>query len=164
MVGEMGFVKATDKIVLAGYRQSVELEIETVATMYSGRVVKGGTTNNEMVVGAADGLSMGWLSYEDTPTMYRPATIDTIYKVNDRAAYVFGPGMIVVGSLLYEEAIVMGDKLVPAAAGQLKKWTPVPIEAASAEEDVIAIAMETVTSSDNKTDHDATDIIVRSLI
>jgi hypothetical protein len=164
MVGEMGFVKATDKIVLAGHRQSVELEVEVAATMYPGRVVKGGTTNNEMVVGAADALSMGWLSYEDTPVMYRPATIDTIYAAADRAAYVFGPGMIVVASLLYEQEIVMGDKLVPAAAGQLQKWTPVPINAASAEEDVIAIAMETVTSATNATDETADDIIVRSLI
>jgi predicted NAD/FAD-dependent oxidoreductase len=131
--------------------------------MYPGRVVKGGSTNNEMIVGAADALSMGWLSYEDTPVMYRPATIDTIYKVNDRAAYVFGPGMVVVASLLYQEEIVMGNKLVPTAAGQLKKWTPTT-DSAQNEEDVIAIAMETVTSGDNKTDHDATDIIVRSLI
>jgi hypothetical protein len=160
---EMGFVKATNKIVLAGHRQSVELEIETATTMYPGRTVKKGSTDNEMVVGAADALTMGWLSYEDTPIMYRPANIDTIYKVNDRAAYVFGPGMILVGSLLYQEEIVMGDKLVGAAAGQVKKWTPTT-DSAQNQEDVIAVAMETVTSADNKTDEDATDIILRSLI
>lgn len=160
---DMGFVKAANKIVLAGHRQSVELEVATAATMYPGRTVKKGSTDNEMVVGAADALTMGWLSYEDTPIMYRPANIDTIYKVNDRAAYVFGPGMILVGSLLYQEEIVMGDKLVGAAAGQVKKWTPTT-DSAQNQEDVIAIAMETVTSADNKTDEDATDIILRSLI
>jgi hypothetical protein len=160
---EMGFVKATNKIVLAGHRQSVELEIETATTMYPGRTVKKGSTDNEIVVGAADALTMGWLSYEDTPIKCRPANIDTIYKVTDRAAYVFGPGMILVGSLLYQEEIVMGDKLVGAAAGQVKKWTPTT-DSAQNQEDVIAVAMETVTSADNKTDEDATDIILRSLI
>lgn len=154
---DIGFVKATNKIVLAGFRQTVELEIETVANMYPGRVVKVGSTDNEMVVGAADALSMGWLSYEDTPVMYKPATIDTIYKVNDRAAYVFGPGIIVVASRKANETIVMGDKLVPAADGQVKKWTPVPIDAASAEEDIIAIAMEGGSGA-------SSDLIIRSLI
>jgi hypothetical protein len=154
---DMGFVKATNKIVLAGDRQTVELEVETATNMYPGRTVEAGGTNNEMVVGTAGAVIMGWLSYEDTPVMYKPATIDTIYKINDRAAYVFGPGIIVVANRKASETIVMGDKLVAAADGQVAKWTPVPISAGTAEEDVIAVAMEDGSGT-------ASDLIVRSLI
>jgi hypothetical protein len=156
---DMGYISAVDKIVLAGTRQSVELEIETVANMYPGRLVMHGSTNNEMVVDDGSGLAYGWLGYEDSPVMYRPATIDTIYLVNDRAAAVFGPGMILRAKLLNGTNIVMGDRLVGGGDGKVKKWTPVPINAASAEEAVIAIAMQ-----DGTTSGADIDLIVRSAI
>lgn len=154
---DTGYIAPVDKIVISGHRQSVEMEIETVADMYAGRAVQHGSTNNEVIVGTAGALTYGWLGYEDTPVMYRPATVDTIYKVNDRAAVIHGPGMILVASRKASETIVMGDKLICDAAGQLAKWTPVPINAATAEEDVIAIAMEDGSGA-------ASDLIIRSLI
>ena len=156
---DMGFIEATDKIVLAGKQIPVELEIETVANMYPGRLVMHGTTNNEMVVDDGAGLAYGWLGYEDTPVMYRPANKDTIYVVNDRAAAIFGPGIILRAKLINGTNVVMGDRLVGAGAGKVKKWTPVPINAASAEEAQVAIAMQdgTTTGAD-------INLIVRSLI
>lgn len=156
---DIGYIAATDKIVLAGNRMSAEFEVETETSMYPGALVMAGSTNNEMVVNTAGAVAYGWLGYEDTPIMYRPANIDTIYAVNARAAVVFGPGIILRAKLANGTNIVMGDRLVGTAAGALKKWVPVPIGAASAEEDVVAIAME-----DKATTGDEVNIIVRSLI
>ena len=156
---DMGYIEATDKIVLAGNRMSAEFEIETVTTMYPGRLVKGGSTDNEIVVGTDGAVSYGWLGYEDTPIMYRPATIDTIYNVNDRAAVVFGPGIILRGLLANGDDVIMGDKLTGTAAGAVKKWVPVPIGAASAEEFPVAVAMQSVATTGA-----AKNIILRSLI
>ena len=154
---DTGYIAPVDKIVISGHVQSVEMKIEVVANMYAGRAVQVGTTDNEVKVGTAGAVTYGWLGYEQTPIMYRPATVDTIYKVNDRAGVIHGPGMIFVASRKADETIIMGDKLVCAADGQLAKWTPVPIDAATAEEDVIAEAMEGGTGA-------SSDLIVRSLI
>lgn len=156
---DIGYLTATDKIVLAGSVNSKEFEIETVANMYPGRLVMHGTTNNEIIVDDGSGLAYGWLGYEDSPIMYRPANIDTIYVVNDRAAAVFGPGIVLRAKLLNGTNVVMGDRLVGAGSGKVKKWTPVPIDAASAEEAQVAIAMQ-----DGTTTGDDINLIVRSLI
>jgi hypothetical protein len=155
---DIGYVEATNKIVLAGQRLTVEKEIETATTMYAGRLVKKGSTDNEVVVGTDGAVALGWLGYEDTPIMYRPATIDTIYVESDRAAVVSGP--IVLRALLANgDDVIMGNKLTGTAAGALKKWVPVPIDAASAEEFPVAIAMESVATTGA-----AKNIIIRSLI
>jgi len=158
---DMGYIEATDKIVLAGQRLSVEMEIQTVDDMYPGKLVKGGTTDNEVVVGTDGAVAYGWLGYEDTPVMYRPANINTIYVVNDRAAIVSGP-IVLRAKLGVSQTIIMGDKLTGTTVGELKKWTPIPIgdAVAAAEEFPVAIAMESVTT--DGTTHSS--IIVRSLI
>lgn len=156
---DIGFVEATDKIVLAGSPMSVEMEVETETSMYPGALVTAGSTNNEVVVNTAGVVAYGWLGYEHTPIEYRPANKDTIYAVNARAAVVFGPGIVLRAKLANGDDIVMGDRLVGTSGGALKKWVPVPIDAASAEEDVVAIAME-----DKATTGAEVNLIVRSLI
>ena len=156
---DTGFVTATDKIVLSGSRQVVEKEIETATSMYPGVLVKKGSTDNEVVVGTDGAVAYGWLGYEDTPVMYRPANIDTIYVVNARAGIISGPGMVLRAKLANGDDIIMGDKLTGTAAGALKKWVPVPIDAASAEEMVVAVAMESKATTGAEVD-----LIVRSLI
>lgn len=161
---DMGFVVATNKVILAGHRQSVELEIQTLTGMVPGVYVKHGATNNEMVVGTSSELAYGWLGYEDTPLPWRPATIDTTYiqkdSVNPRAAAVYGPGMIVSAWREANATIVMGDKLQGSGSGLLVKWVPVTDNATTgvAGEMPIAIAME-----DGSGDANAR-LIVRSLI
>lgn len=155
-MADAGYIAAVNKIVLAGPRQSVELEIETLTGMIPGVYVKHGATNNEMVVGTDSELAYGWLSYEDTPIPWRPANIDTEYiqkdSVNPRAAAVFGPGMILNAFRKASETIVMGDWLEGAASGQLSKWTP-------AETAKMPIAKAMVDGSGA-----ASRLIVRSLI
>ena len=154
---DTGYIAPVNKIVISGHVQSVEMEVENATNMYPGRLVQHGTTNNEVVVDDGAALAYGWLGYEQTPVMYRPATVDTIYTINDRVGVIHGPGMVLVASRKASVTIVMGDKLVGAAGGQVTKWTPVPIDAATAEEDVVGVAMEDGSGA-------ASDLIVRSEI
>ncbi len=156
---DTGYITPVDKIVLSGDVQSVEMEVESGTNMYAGRLVMHGTTNNE--IGVSDGtvIAYGWLGYEQTPIMYRPATVDTLYVTGDRAAVIHGPGMVLVASRKGGVSIVMGDKLQAAAAGQVTKWVPtVSTDAAGeVEQDVIGTAMEDGSG-------DSSDLIVRSRI
>ena len=156
---DTGYIEATDKIVLAGARSVVEKEVEVETSMIPGVLVKKGSTDNEVVVGTDGAVAYGWLGYEDTPVMYRPANKDTIYAVNARAGIVSGPGMVLRAKLADGDDVIMGDKLTGTAAGALKKWVPVPVDAATAEEMVVAVAMES-----KATTGDEVDLIVRSLI
>jgi len=175
---DTGFIEATDKIVLAGTPFVVEKEVETVANMYPGRLVKRDTGDNQVEVNTAKNAApYGWLGYEHSPIEYRPATKDTIYKVNDRAAVVFGP-IVLRAKLAVSQTIIMGDKLVGAADGALSKATQINVEASTSatvtssaangeiidgsmgeEGPIVAEALESVTTTSA-----IANIIVRSLI
>lgn len=156
MAVDTGYISPTNKIVLSGHVQSVELELEE-AGMKPGILVKIGSTNNEAKIGTSGAVAYGWLGYEQTPIMYRPKNIDTAYAINARAAILHGPGMVLRAKRKASETIVSGDKLVGDAAGALIKWTPVPTDAATAEEDVVATAMEDGSGA-------ASNLLVRSKI
>jgi len=157
---DTGYIEATDKIVLAGKRSSIELEAEEAA-MKPGMLVKKGTTENEVKIGTDATLCRGWLGYEDTAVMYRPANIDTAYAINDRVAVINGPGMVLRAILADGTNVIAGNKLVGTAAGELKIWVPVEdtAGAGNTEEMVVAIAL-----ADGTTDGAAVNLIVRSLI
>ena len=141
---DTGYIVAVNKIVLAGHAQSVEMEVENATNMYAGRLVMHGTTNNEVVVNDGAEIAYGWLGYEQSPIMFRPASLATLYAVNARAAVLHGPGMIIVGLRKASETIVMGDKLQAAADGEVAKWVPVTdtAETGVAAKQIVATAME----------------------
>lgn len=155
---DMGYVEATNKIVLAGYGASVEMEAEE-ASMKPGMLVKRGSTVNEVKIGTDATVNYGWLGYENSPAMWKPANIDTAYAINARVSVISGPGMVLRAIRKASETIIMGDKLVGDASGELKKWVPIVDtgDGGATEEMVVAIAMENGSgASDN--------LIVRSLI
>jgi hypothetical protein len=156
---DTGYVKPINKIVISGHVQSVELEVETETNMYAGRLVMHGGTNNEVVVSDGTAIVYGWLGYEQTPIMYRPASVDTIYAVNARAAVLHGPGMVLVGRRKASETIVMGDKLQAAADGEVMKWVPIVDtgDGGAVEQQIVATAMEDGSGV-------ASDLILRSEI
>jgi hypothetical protein len=157
---DTGYVVAVDKIFLSGHRQTVEMELEE-ASMYSGMLVMHGTTNNEVKINTGASIAYGWLSYEDSPLMYRPATIDTAYAINARAGIAHGPGAVLRAILANGANVVMGDVLVGTAGGELKKWYPIDEDRGEAviEEQPVAQAMD-----DGTTDGAAVKLVVRSLI
>ena len=118
----------------------VTKKIETVANCYPGRFVKKGTTDHEVLVNTDENPPIGVLGYEHTHAAYRPATVDTIYVVNDEAAVLQGEDFEFVASLYTNEEVSMGDQLVAAATGCVKQWT-------SGDTIIVGTALESVTTT-----------------
>jgi len=152
MVTQRSMIKPTNKIVLDSqncHRQTCK--IETVATMYAGRLVKKGTNDDDIqIVAAATDTIIGWLGYEQTTKKHRPATVDTIYLVNAQAAVLSGPGMVLVGTLaIAGVTCVKGTRLKAAPDGTLSGGV-------DGTDHIVAIAEESASSG--------ADVLVRSLI
>jgi hypothetical protein len=160
-----GYIEATNKIILAGHGASVEMEAEE-ASMMPGMLVKTGTTVNEVKIGTEATVNYGWLGYENSPTMWKPANIDTAYAIAARVSVISGPGMVLRALLAAGQGgggtdVKRGNKLVGTSGGALKIWVPVhDTDAADGvtEEMPVAIAMEDARANT------AGNIIVRSLI
>jgi len=161
---DTGYIEAVDKIVLAGERSSFEMEAEE-ASMMPGMLVKTGTTVNEVKIGTESTVNLGWLGYEDSAIMERPANIDTAYAINARVPVINGPGMVLRALLAAGQGsggtdVKRGNKLVGTTGGALKIWVPVEdtAGAGTTQEMVVAIALEDARANT------AGSIIVRSLI
>ena len=114
-----GYVKPTNKIVAAGKPPiKEEFKIETIANMYAGRLVKKGTNQDDIAVGGI-GDAYGWLGFEHTRQDYRPADVDTIYKVNDYAMVLKGGGFAPVASLAASFKVTKGDKVANWLNGEV---------------------------------------------
>ena len=121
---DTGFIEATDKIVLAGSPITVEKTIETVANMYPGRLVKMDTGAYQVEVNDTDDNAYGWLGYEQTSVMNRPATIDTIYEVDKEVGIIVGGDIIIRAKLAHNDNVTaIGTKLTAAANGELTAAT-----------------------------------------
>lgn len=149
---DTGFKEATNKIVVSGTPIVVEKEVEIATNMYPGRLVKRGTTDNEVVVNDTDDNAYGWLGYEQTGVNYRPANKDTIYSAADRVGVIVGGDIVILGRLASGQNVTMGAKLTAAANGELTVAT-------IGTHMVLATAMESVDASGG-----AADILVRSLL
>ena len=154
MAGDASNVHPTGAIVVGGKNKTVSTKkIETVANVYPGRLLMKGTNDDDVVV--CDGSTAapcGWAEYLDTTKKYRPATIATIYVVNDLIAQINGPGMRLMAKLGDSAVVTVGMLLTSAAAGCL---TP----ATAGTHDVVAQALEAVTTTTS-----VADILVESRI
>ena len=157
---DTGYIEAVNKIVLAGDRSSYEMEAEETG-MKPGMLLKVGSTVNEVKKGTEATVNLGWLGYEDSAIMERPANIDTAYAQNARVPVINGPGMVLRALLSAgQSAVVRGNKLVGTAAGELKIWVPVEDTAGAGNTEEHPVA----TAEENARSNDADAIIVRSLI
>lgn len=152
MVGDTGYIRSENKMVIAGNALDIEKELEE-ADMLPGMLVKIGSTLNGVVINDGTTLAYGFLGYEKTSIMYRPKDMDTAYAINARAAIMHGPGMTLRGYIGAANGgtIVAGDKLVGAAGGKLVKWTPMVNTAGgdgNTEEAIEATAVEDADNAD----------------
>jgi hypothetical protein len=153
MVAETAQVKPSNKIVVDSRNlRSQSKKVESATNMYPGRLVIKGTNDDDISVAGSAGAALGWLGYEQSAKLNRPATVDTIYTVGVQAALINGPGMIIVGSLVSGQTANKGARLMTAAGGELSGGTV-------GTHEIVAIAEETKVSTTN-----SRDIIVRSLI
>lgn len=113
----MTYVIPENKIVAQGIPFAQECRVETAANVYPGRLVKRGTTDDDVVVCTAAGNPSGWAGYEQAAPAFKPATIDTIYVVNDRIPVLSAKGCLVRATLATSQTIVIGDALVAGATG-----------------------------------------------
>lgn len=105
-------------IVVQGTPKVQHLLIETVTSMYPGRLVKKGTADHQIVVNTAGSLAIGVLGYEHCQKKDRPATRDTIYTAVV-APVLNGPGTVVLLYVAQSQTIVKGSRLVSAADGMV---------------------------------------------
>lgn len=172
----LGLQKPANKIVVAGDPLVMQQNIETATNCYSGRLVKKGTNDNDIVVNTAAGNPTGWLGYEQVGTGM-PDSVDSIYSAGAQAPVLYGGKFVIVGHLASGENVAKDDQLVAAANGELKKAsslavatgaTPVTSSAANGaivsgsvplEGPIVAKAMESVNATSA-----AADIMVLSYI
>lgn len=153
-----GYVKPTNKIIVAGKPLVQELKVETATNMYPGRLVTKGTNDDDVIVNTASTAVIGWLGYEQiTNPGFQPDTVDTIYTVNAQAPVLNGGGFVIVGRLASGQSVAKDAKLIGTAAGELTAATNDTLDASTNY--IVAIAEETVNASGA-----AADIMVRSLI
>ena len=150
MTTQRAMVKPVNAIVLDSQNMHIQtMNIKTATNMYAGRLVKRGTGDHDIVVNTAAGAAVGWLGYEQTTKKHRPATVDTIYLITAQAAMLWGPGMIILGTLDAGCTTTKGTRLKAGANGTLTGGTV-------GTDEIVAIAEETGTSG--------SDCLVRSLI
>lgn len=110
----------------------------TAAEMLPGILVKRDTNDNMVMEGDASGNSIGFLSYEGSPS--KPATIYTAFARGDTVAVNRGAGRRQMAYLADQQSVVNGQPLTGTAAGQLAAGTP-------GTDDIVADADETINAS-----------------
>lgn len=153
-----GYVKPTNKIVVAGKPLVQELKVETATNMYPGRLVTKGTNDDDILVNTASTAVIGWLGYEQiTNPGFQPDTVDSIYTINAQAPVLNGGGFVIVGRLASGQSVAKDAKLKGTAAGELTAIGTEDLDASA--NFIVAIAEETVNASGG-----AADIMVKSMI
>lgn len=115
----------TNRVVARGVKDvsyfSIKRKVETATSMLPGALVIKGTNNDDITVAGDEQLSvLGVLGFEGADGDDQPDTITTLYAANAWAPVLMG-NFIGRGIIASSETIVPGDKLVPAASGELKK-------------------------------------------
>jgi hypothetical protein len=120
----MTLQKPSNRIVVQGQPLHDNFLIETVTTMYPGRLVKKGTADHQIVVNTVNNSPLGWLGYEQTENEEdKPDTVDTIWTAK-WAPVLYGGGFVVVGSLANGVgAVTAGSLVCAAAAGEVTSAT-----------------------------------------
>ena len=120
---KMSLQKPSNKIIVQGEPLMTPFLIETVTTMYAGRLVKKGTADHQIVVNTVNNPPLGWLGFEQTENEEdKPDTVDTIWTAK-WAPVLYGGHFVIVGSLASGQNLTAGALLAPAAAGELTEAT-----------------------------------------
>ncbi len=118
----MAITAPTNKVLVQGNPLTDEKLIETVTSMYAGRLVKKGTADHQIVVNTVNNPPLGWLGYDGAHPDKKPATVDTIYTAVD-APILYGGNFVINGRLASGQNVTAGTLLAPAASGELTEAT-----------------------------------------
>jgi len=140
LTNDTGAPQATNVVVADSINLHITTKkVETATSVYPGRLVMKGTNDDDVIV--CDGNPpAGWIGYEHTPKLYRPATISTIYAQNAKVAVLRGPGTKIRATLGDNCTATVGSLLKAAAAGCLTIGV-------AGTDDIVAQAAEAVTTT-----------------
>ena len=96
--------------------------IETVANMYPGAVVKRDTTDFDIEACDASGNATGFLGYGNCVGPFKPDTRETIYDVSGNAPVHSGGGFF-VRARCASSSFTKGEELSAAAGGDVESAT-----------------------------------------
>ena len=113
--------------------------IETVANMYPGAVVKRDTTDFDIEACDASGNATGFLGYGNCSGSFKPDTRDTLYDVSGNAPVHSGGGFY-VRAICASSSFTKGEELSAAANGTVE------LAVAGGQSIVIGKAAETTSS------------------
>jgi len=116
--------------------------IETAANMYPGALVLKGTTDYDVSVNGAAGITTGWLGYGSCNATDKPATRDTIYVVSAEAP-VHSKAKYVRAICATGTAIGKGVLLKAGADGAV-------IAGTAGTDDIVAVAAESVSNASTR--------------
>lgn len=132
---DLGYTKITNDVIIGETPRRVDLNVETAANMYPGRLATRGTTDFDLQVATALLPPAGWLGYGHANSAAKPATRDTIY-VADTVVPLHRGGDFQVRSKLAAGASVSryqllanwaaGHVIGPVTKGDGGIWLSVP--------------------------------------
>ncbi len=117
---DIGYQTPIGKITTRGVpRVIIEKNVETVANVHPGKLLKAGTTDWDVAVADGDSPIVGWAGYEHTSVNYRKDVFTTIYVVEDKIAVLRGGKFSIYAWLAPGPQAVQGDLVFGWGAGQV---------------------------------------------
>jgi len=141
---DLGYTKITNDVIIGDTPRRVDLNVETAANMYPGRLATRGTTDFDLKVATALLPVAGWLGYGHANRASKPATRDTIYVADKVAPLHRGLGFQVRSKLAaganvtrYQNVAnwAAGHVIGPVSQGDGGIWLSVPFVKKTSVED-----------------------------
>ena len=96
-----------------------KVNLGTIANCYAGRLLTKEDTDYDRKVCTAMTAPTGWLGYELASPQYRPASITTIYTVDDKAVEHKGGGFAIKAKLTKGCSVKKGEQVMNWADGEV---------------------------------------------
>jgi hypothetical protein len=117
---DIGYQTPIGKITTRGVPRVIsERNVETVADVYPGKLLKQGTTQWDVAVADGDSPVVGWAGYEHTSVNYRKDNFTTIYTVDDKIAVIRGGKFSIYAWLAPGPQANQGDVVFSWGVGQV---------------------------------------------
>ena len=120
-MADYGYEDNVGAIVLGGNDPPVtqKVNLGTIANCYAGRLLTREDTDYDRKVCTAMTAPTGWLGYELASPQYRPATLTTIYTLDDKAIEHKGGGFTIKAKLAKGCSVKKGEQVMNWADGEV---------------------------------------------
>ena len=120
-MADYGYEDNVGAIVLGGNDPPVtqKVNLGTIANCYAGRLLTLEDSDYDRKVCTAMTAPTGWLGYELASPQYRPATITTIYTLDDKAIEHKGGGFTIKAKLAKGCSVKKGEQVMNWADGEV---------------------------------------------